>query len=152
MAVLRDGRLHQCASPKELVESPATPFVGSFVLQRNVLPVWNDPAGGCLRCPLGDLERPGDLKADNLPEEATVLVAPEAISLLEDSEGEDQVVGREFLGHSWMYRVKSGDRQLRLLRPLSEDYERGQNCRLSLQPGCSVLLHPQRRTLLTRAC
>ena len=152
VAVLREGRLHQCASPHELVESPATPFVGSFVLQRNVLPVWNDPAGGCLRCPLGDLERPGDLQADALPEEATVLVAPEAISLLEDSEGDDQVVGREFLGHSWMYRVKSGDQQLRLLRPLNEDYERGQNCRLRLQPGCSVLLHPQRRALLSRAC
>ena len=152
VAVLRDGRLHQCASPKQLVESPATPFVGSFVLQRNVLPVWNDAAGGCLRCPLGDLERPGDLQADALPEEATVLVAPEAIALLEDANGEDQVVGREFLGHSWMYRVKSGDRQLRLLRPLSEDYERGQSCRLRLQPGSSVLLHPQRRALLTKAC
>ena len=151
VAVLRDGRLHQCASPKELVESPATPFVGSFVLQRNVLPVWNDSAGGCLRCPLGDLERPGDLQADSLPEEATVLVAPEAITLHEDSEGNDEVVGREFLGHSWMYRVRSGDRQLRLLRPLSEDYQRGQTCRLRLQPGSSVLLHPQRRALLSRA-
>ena len=80
------------------------------------------------------------------------LVAPEAIALVEDADGEDQVVGREFLGHSWMYRVKSGDRQLRLLRPLSEDYERGQTCRLRLLPGSSVLLHPQRRALLSRAC
>ena len=151
VAVLRDGCLHQCASPKDMVNSPATPFVGSFVLQRNVLPVWNDASEGCLRCPLGDLERPGDLQADSLTEEATVLVAPEAITLLEDSSGEDQIVGREFLGHSWMYRVKSGDRQLRLLRPLSEDYQRGQSCRLRLQPGSYVLLHPLRRSLLSRA-
>tara|TARA_B100000609_G_scaffold127158_1_gene101247 strand:+ start:85 stop:693 length:609 start_codon:yes stop_codon:yes gene_type:complete len=151
VAVLRDGRLHQCASPKELVESPATPFVGSFVLQRNVLPVWNDSAGDCLRCPLGDLERPDDFQVDSLPEEATVLVAPEAITLHEDADGKDEVVGREFLGHSWMYRVRSGDRQLRLLRPLAEDYQRGQTCRLCLQPGSSVLLHPQRRALLSRA-
>ncbi len=35
VAVMRDGVLHQCASPPEIVRSPATPFVGSFVLQRN---------------------------------------------------------------------------------------------------------------------
>ena len=115
------------------------------------LPVWKADEDDCLRCPLGDLERPGDFKDDNLPEDATVLVAPEAITLLKDCDGEGEVVGREFLGHSWMYRVKSGNRQLRLLRPLSEDYERGVNCRLRLQPGSSVLLHPQCRALLSRA-
>ena len=151
VAVLRDGHLHQCASPRELFDSPATPFVGSFVLQRNVLPVWVDAAEGCLRCPLGDLERPRDLDGASLPEEATVLVAPESISLQEDSSGEACVMGREFLGHSWLYRVQTGDRQLRLLRPLAEDYARGQQCRLQLKPGSSVLLHPQRLALLTRA-
>ena len=151
VAVLRDGVLHQCASPKELVESPATPFVGSFVLQRNVLPVWNDAEKGCLRCALGGLEKPVDLETEVLSDQATVLVAPEAITLLDDTDGEACVVGREFLGHSWLYRVKSGDRQLRLLRPLDEDYERGQHCRLRLQSGVSVLLHPQRRQLTSLA-
>ena len=149
--MLRDGYLHQCASPRELFDSPATPFVGSFVLQRNVLPVWVASAEGCLRCPLGDLEKPGDLDGASLPDEATVLVAPESISLQEDSGGEACVMGREFLGHSWLYRVQTGDRQLRLLRPLADDYARGQQCRLQLKPGSSVLLHPQRLPLLTRA-
>ena len=58
VAVLRDGSLHQCASPRDLVESPATPFVGRFVLQSNVLPVWAETSVGCLRCPLGDLDDP----------------------------------------------------------------------------------------------
>ena len=38
VAILRDGHLHQCDTPRQLVEAPATPFVGRFVLQRNVLP------------------------------------------------------------------------------------------------------------------
>jgi len=56
-------------------------------------------------------------------------------------------MGREFLGHGWLYRVQSGERQLRLLRPLAEDHDRGLRCHLQLQPGATVLLHPQRRTL-----
>ena len=41
VAVLRDGHLHQCASPR-IVRFACNTFVGSFVLQRNVLPVWVD--------------------------------------------------------------------------------------------------------------
>ena len=37
VAVMRDGALHQCASPQEIVRDPATAFVGSFVLQSNVI-------------------------------------------------------------------------------------------------------------------
>ena len=38
----RDGYLHQCASPRELFDSPAT-LCGSLG-QHNVLPVWVDSA------------------------------------------------------------------------------------------------------------
>ena len=147
VAVLRDGSLHQCASPRDLVESPATPFVGRFVLQSNVLPVWAETSAGCLRCPLGDLDDPEGFREGALPSDATVLVAPEAIGLHPDPSGEDCVMGREFLGHGWLYRVQSGERQLRLLRPLSDDYGRGLRCRLQLQEGVTVLLHPQRKVL-----
>ena len=37
VAVMQNGILHQCASPRTLVEAPATPFVGRFVLQGNLL-------------------------------------------------------------------------------------------------------------------
>ena len=38
VAVLRDGHLDQCSTPLELVQRPATAFVGRFVLQGNLLP------------------------------------------------------------------------------------------------------------------
>jgi iron(III) transport system ATP-binding protein len=113
VAILRDGQLHQCATPRELVEAPATPFVGRFVLQRNVLPVWRDGATSLLRC------------------------------LEPDAAGDACVMGREFLGRSWLYRIQLGDQQLRLIRPLGEDHQRGLRCRLSLQQHSEVLLHPQ---------
>ena len=54
VAVLVDGRLHQCASPRQLVRQPASPFIGRFVLQGNVLPArWQ---GSQVLTPLGVLE------------------------------------------------------------------------------------------------
>ncbi|WP_078874886.1 ABC transporter ATP-binding protein [Streptomyces sp. NRRL F-5053] len=38
VAVMRDGRLEQCAAPGELYERPATPFVAEFVGTMNRLP------------------------------------------------------------------------------------------------------------------
>jgi iron(III) transport system ATP-binding protein len=143
VAILRDGQLHQCATPRELVEVPATPFVGRFVLQRNVLPVWRDGATSLLRCLLGDLEIPERQRSMKLPDDATVLIDPGLIDLEPDAEGDACVMGREFLGRSWLYRIQIGDQQLRLIRPLGEDHQRGLRCRLSLQQNSEVLLHPQ---------
>ncbi len=142
VAILRDGHLHQCAAPCELVETPATPFVGHFVLQRNVLPVWRGGNTESLACLLGDLKIPEGHHSMELPDDATVLVDPCLINLTPDSSGDAFVIGREFLGRSWLYRLRLGDQQLRLIRPLDEDHPRGLRCRLSLQSGSIVLLHP----------
>ena len=78
-----------------------------------------------------------------LSEDATVLIDPALINLEPDAAGDAYVMGREFLGRSWLYRIKIGDQQLRLIRPLAEDHQRGLRCRLSLQQNSEVLLHPQ---------
>jgi iron(III) transport system ATP-binding protein len=44
VAILNQGLLEQCASPIDLVQRPATAFVGRFVLQANLLPArWRGP-------------------------------------------------------------------------------------------------------------
>jgi iron(III) transport system ATP-binding protein len=54
VAILNQGLLEQCASPVELVQRPATAFVGRFVLQANLLPArW---CGQELATPLGTFE------------------------------------------------------------------------------------------------
>ena len=51
VAILNQGLLEQCAAPVELVQRPATAFVGRFVLQANLLPAqWQ---GEELVTPLG---------------------------------------------------------------------------------------------------
>jgi iron(III) transport system ATP-binding protein len=148
VAVLRDGVLHQCASPRQLVDRPATAFVGRFVLQANLLEGhWRQER---LHTALGSFEAlPGDGRACPPPAEqrapttaAEVLLDPEAISLTLDPQGEARVLGREFLGRSWLVQVRLGDLTMRLRLPLEQVVERGQLCRLALRPGAGALLFP----------
>jgi len=143
VAVLEAGRLHQCASPQELVNCPATAFVGRFVLQGNLLSAqWQ---GHRLCTPLGWLEPegPAPLDVTNPGEEPLqVLLSPQGLDFHADAEGEAWVVGREFLGREWLYQVQSDGQRLRLRLPLSADYDRGQRCRLQLRAGEPARLFP----------
>ena len=140
VAVLEGGRLHQCASPRELVTNPATAFVGRFVLQGNLLPAqWQ---GGRLHTPLGWLEPDGVADADASSEPLQVLLSPQGLELLPDPTAEAWVVGREFLGREWLYQVHCGALRLRLRLPLSADYSRGERCRLRLRPSEPAQLFP----------
>ncbi|MEB3247351.1 MAG: ABC transporter ATP-binding protein [Synechococcus sp.] len=143
VAVMRDGVLHQCATPRELVQNPATPFVGRFVLQGNLLPL-----DGPLHCLIGPLQRPesvpiGDVKAQS----SMLLVDPAAIALVADSQGDACVMGREFLGQAWQYRVQQGDCNLRVNCSLEHDHPRGTRCRLAFRSGAEAILFPQRLRL-----
>jgi iron(III) transport system ATP-binding protein len=149
VAVLRDGVLHQCAPPQELVQEPATPFVGRFVLQGNLLPAQLD-AGRVLTA-LGALQpMPGEVlpPAPEAGEPLELLVSPEAVALSPDADGEAWVLGREFLGREWLVQVQSGRERLRLRLPLQQAVQRGLRCRLSLRPGSEALLFPSRQRLL----
>ena len=149
VAVLRDGVLHQCASPRHLVQHPATSFVGRFVLQGNLLPAQR--CGEQVITALGSLHATAG--SSLLPQGGTaceseeVLVSPEAIGLHPDAEGEAWVQGREFLGREWLYRVQLGDLKLRLRLPLEAEYSRGQRCRLALRPGALGVIFPTQQAL-----
>jgi iron(III) transport system ATP-binding protein len=142
VAVLESGHLHQCASPRELVNRPATAFVGRFVLQGNLLPArWQ---GARLATELGWLEpESGSAVPRPQPDEPLqVLVSPLGLELFPDDAAEAWVLGREFLGREWLYQVQCGELRLRLRLPLAADYARGQRCRLRLRPGEPARLFP----------
>ena len=144
VAVMRDGVLHQCAPPRTLVEDPATPFVGRFVLQGNLLPL-QDRRDGQLQCLLGALQSENSELAPPAPEpSSTLLVDPSSIALLPDDRGEACVMGREFLGQSWLVRIQQGNCNLRVICGLEHDLPRGTRCQLRFRPGARVTLFPQR--------
>ncbi|CAE08059.1 ABC transporter ATP-binding protein [Parasynechococcus marenigrum] len=140
VAVMRDGELHQCATPRALVDAPASPFVGRFVLQGNLVPL-----DGPMHCLIGALEGDSPLPGSEPgPDEQLLLVDPALIRLQPDPQGEATVMGREFLGQAWQYRVQQGPCDLRVNAALALDVTRGTRCRLAFQPGAEVILFPQR--------
>ena len=145
VAVMRDGSLHQCASPQEIVRDPATAFVGSFVLQSNVIPV-QPPRQGELSCALGSFRNRAQLEVlqQDWPDESCVLVDPQAIGLVAEPGAQASVLGREFLGDLWEYRIRLGDLLLRARCPLEQDYLPHARCRVALKDDASVKLLPQR--------
>ncbi|NQW37744.1 MAG: ABC transporter ATP-binding protein, partial [Cyanobacteria bacterium] len=157
VAVLRQGVLHQCARPRQLVQQPATAFVGRFVLQGNLLPAKRKgnrietPLGSldCLAAPLANAANPAPPNppgpAESEPLE--VLVSPDGIELQLDPQGEAWLQGREFLGREWLYQVQLGELKLRLRLPLEAEYGRGQRCQLQLRPGAPAMLFPSRQPL-----
>ena len=98
VAVMRDGRLEQCATPEELYNNPATPFVAGFVGTMNRLP-GRLSADGTLVDVLG-FSRPvqGSLPGRGGTADVDVLVRPEALIVSADPNGPAQLVAASFLG------------------------------------------------------
>ncbi|MFF6992463.1 ATP-binding cassette domain-containing protein [Streptomyces sp. NPDC010273] len=104
VAVMRAGRLEQCAAPAELYGRPATPFVAEFVGTMSRLPGrLTDGAVEVLgqRLPV-DGEAPAGPDVD-------VLVRPEAIDVRADETGDARVVATAFLGAVVRVTVRLGD-------------------------------------------
>jgi len=139
VAVMRDGVLHQCATPQEIVRTPATPFVGSFVLQRNVIPAQSTRPDQW-SCPLGDLSQQHIRMAASprTQEECCVLVESKDIEIDADDRGDAAIVGREFLGDLWEYRVRMGEMVVRATCDVEKDYPPQMPCSLRIKEGAAV--------------
>ncbi len=150
VGVLREGVLHQCASPRELVNRPATAFVGRFLLQGNLLSAQRD--GEIVSTPLGRLAVRGE--AGDPPPAAVVgdppevMVGDQAVVFEPDPEGQAMVCGREFLGREWRYRLRRGDLALQLRLPLEVELASGQRGHLRLKSGEPARLFPCGRPLV----
>ena len=139
VAVMRDGVLHQCATPQEIVRTPATPFVGSFVLQRNVIPAQSTRPDQW-SCPLGDLSQQHIrmAAAPTTQKECCVLVESKDIEIDADDRGDAAIVGREFLGDLWEYRVRMGEMVVRATCGVEKDYPPQMPCSLRIKEGAAV--------------
>ncbi|MGW1725279.1 ABC transporter ATP-binding protein [Streptomyces sp. NPDC002306] len=104
VAVMRAGRLEQCAEPAELYGRPATAFVAEFVGTMNRIP------GTLKGASVEVLGRslPVDGEAPAGPD-VDVLVRPEALSVRADESGDARVVAGAFLGAVVRLTVRLGD-------------------------------------------
>ncbi|MFF7455235.1 ABC transporter ATP-binding protein [Kitasatospora sp. NPDC008115] len=104
VAVLRAGRLEQCAAPAELYARPATAFVAEFVGTMSRIPCARSGDGVEV---LGHRHAvDGTLPADG---ELQVLVRPENVELAPDERGAALVVSASFLGAVTRLTVRLDD-------------------------------------------
>jgi putative spermidine/putrescine transport system ATP-binding protein len=94
VAVMRNGRMEQCATPADLYGRPATAFVAEFVGTMNRIP-GRTGDGPTVEVLGRSLPVDGDAPAGP---EVDVLIRPETVRVSADPEGGSQVVATAFLG------------------------------------------------------
>lgn len=154
IAVLRDGVLQQCASPRELLSHPANPFIGRFVLQANLLPVDATDADTMVTA-CGPVHRaaPAAEAAQGAGPRSTtasspdaepwqLMVASDGLELLQDPQGPGEVVARECQGRSWLVQVRLGALVVRVLAPLDHPWQPGDRCRVRFASEAELRLYP----------
>jgi putative spermidine/putrescine transport system ATP-binding protein len=104
VAVMRAGRLEQCAAPAELYGRPATAFVAEFVGTMSRIPGRLD--SGVAEVLGQRLPVDGDAPAAT---EIDVLVRPEAVRVRADEAGTARVVATAFLGAATRVTVRLPD-------------------------------------------
>ncbi|GKQ35435.1 ABC transporter ATP-binding protein [Streptomyces sp. A012304] len=104
VAVMRAGKLEQCAAPAELYGRPATAFVAEFVGTMSRIPGRIHGMSVQVlgqRLPVGG-EAPATAEVD-------VLVRPEAVCVAADERGDARVVAAAFLGAATRLTVRLAD-------------------------------------------
>jgi len=114
IAVMREGRVMQAGSPRDIYERPADPFVAAFVGQVNLLRARVEAGGlrfGQLRLPV-----PSDAPPVEPGRDAILALRPEAIRVGVGLEGQDamtgRVVTRTYLGTTVRYRIELAGQSL----------------------------------------
>ena len=137
VAVLREGQLHQCSEPSAIVQKPATPFVGRFVLQRNVLPILK--CGEIWSTPIGPIAIPSAGDASHAKE---IMIDEQSLSITADLSGPGVILGREFLGSYWLLKIQIERHFLRVRQSLDKNYNIGDRCSVKFVEGCIGILFP----------
>jgi putative spermidine/putrescine transport system ATP-binding protein len=106
VAVLRNGRLEQCAEPSELYDRPTSAFVAEFVGTMNRIPGRTGTDGDAVEV-LG--QRLPVIGAGPAAAVVDVLVRPEAVRVVADPAGGALVVGTTFLGAVTRLSVRLAD-------------------------------------------
>ena len=114
IAVMREGRVVQAASPEELYRAPVDRWTANFVGAANL--VRGRLEGDLVETLVGRFETFGRNGSDDVD----VLIRPEQLELTPDPEGPGEVVAREFRGHDVFYRFRLGDVTLVAQRPSTE--------------------------------
>jgi iron(III) transport system ATP-binding protein len=152
VAVLRDGRVEQTGSPKEIYELPRTRFVADFVGKSNFLDATVAEVGGDGACavdtPAGRIKAHATNRDVTNGARAQVVVRPERLVLHQGDEAADQlnhaagvVLGATYLGESIDYQIElTGG--VRVVASCHPSVEAATQTRVTVEfpeTGCSIV-------------
>ena len=107
VAVMNEGRVEQTGSPQEIFHSPATKFVAQFIGMVDFLPAQYD--GDHMLTEIGDVSLHHQWPELDIASEGhrlEVMVRPDCLDCQPADNGNGVVVGREFRGAFYLYRVE----------------------------------------------
>jgi multiple sugar transport system ATP-binding protein len=140
IAVMRNGRLLQLATPREVYERPATSFVGAFLgsPRMNLLPArveGDSIVAGPFRLPKPEGALPAHLE---------VGIRPEHVSLVEVADAAEggeagEILAVEPLGAETHVLVKVGEQELRAQSRGFDTHRRGDPIRVKLDEGHALV-------------
>ncbi|KGG12389.1 ABC-type spermidine/putrescine transport system ATPase component [Prochlorococcus sp. MIT 0601] len=137
VAVMKDGTLHQCSSPSEMLSKPATPFIGKFVFQNNIIPI--DFVNSSISTPYGTVI----VKPHLLVDTPRFLMFDEmSLEIVPNNTGLGLVESKEFRGSYWIARVKVNNEILRVWLSLDTDIKIGEHCDINFVSGKYSFLYP----------
>ncbi|MGA1283940.1 MAG: ABC transporter ATP-binding protein [Prochlorothrix sp.] len=142
VAVMRQGKVEQVATPQELYTDPATRFVAEFVTQANFVPaqrldqVWETELGCCAR---SAMETKNPIEADRVD----LMIRQEDLQLEPDPQGVAVVRDRQFLGREQRYSVVTPSGRELVARVSLEQ-------RLDLGSRVAVTFNPQQVRIFDR--
>ncbi|MFJ7204067.1 ABC transporter ATP-binding protein [Streptomyces sp. NPDC098789] len=141
VAVMRGGRLEQCATPTELYARPATGFVADFIGAMNRVPAHATADGTVdvlgVRLPVdGPAPAPGPVEA---------LLRPEGLEVTAQDDGPGRVLGTAFHGPTVRVRIALTDAEGRTSEVKADVPT---HAAAALLPGARVAVRPQPRPVL----
>ena len=147
VAVMNGGRLEQTGSPATIFHSPESRFVAQFIGAVDFIPAYFE--NGRLTSELGSLDwNTGNCCAADAPvsvepsanslgdSRLELMFRPDCIECYPDGDGQGVIVGREFQGAFYLYRVRlPSGREVRCLLSHVTEYPVGVTVSLRLREG-----------------
>ncbi|AUH64386.1 ABC transporter ATP-binding protein [Paracoccus zhejiangensis] len=142
IVVMKDGRIAQDGTPRELYESPASEFIADFIGEANVIDCEVLAVGGDqarIRVGTAELDLPARRAA---PGPARLAVRPNAFAVTGEGPGlEGRVVSAAYLGDHIEYEIDGPAGRLFVMDSSGTDpLPQGAPVRLGLRPGGAALI------------
>ena len=137
VAIMNNGKIHQCDNPKSLMNNPKTLFVSSFIQGNNILKINYD--NNIIYSVIGKFV---PKNYQNNFSYDYISISPKSINIVRSDKGIGVVVSKEFLGDFYVYKITIEGEEIRVSSKLTNDLEIGQRCNVNLKKNNPYYLFP----------